>query len=163
MNRTKFDHFWKAINFVLISSLGAMVLIVFVNACLRYLMNSGIPEGEELSRYLFVWVSALGTVVAFRERKHIGVDLLVVSLKGMAQKWLLVVGELLVTGAFLMVLWGGWEYFLTSAASPGPSTGIPFGFVSISIVVVALTVLVISIEKCIRLVNGGETEHNSEC
>ena len=41
----------------------SMVLMIFVNAVLRYAFNSGISATEELSRYAFVWVSALGAVL----------------------------------------------------------------------------------------------------
>lgn len=154
MNRSKTDLIWKVVNGFLIFSLAAMVLIVFVNACLRYLLNSGIPAGEELSRYLFVWVSALGTIVAYKEGKHIGVDLLLTSLHGLAKRTVALIGELLILATFLLVLWGGWEFFLTSAASPGPATEIPFGFVSVSIIVVALAIIAMTLGNCAKLLRG---------
>lgn len=143
---------WKTVNWAIIVALAAMVVIVFVNAFLRYALNSGIPAGEELSRYLFVWVCALGSIVAYKEGKHIGVDLLTATLKGKPRVVVLVLGQLVVIGAFLLVLWGGWEYFLTSAASPGPATDIPFGFVSVSILIVAAAITVMAVQECVRLV-----------
>jgi len=159
MSGMKCGLLWKVINGVLIAALGAMVVIVFVNACLRYFFNSGIPAGEELSRYFFVWVSALGAIIAYREGKHIGVDLLLATLHGTPRKVVALIGELLVMAAFILVLWGGWQFFLTSAASPGPATEIPFGFVSVSIIFVSVSIIVMSIANCIRLLcNDGASE-----
>ena len=154
MKQSKADLLWKVVSGFLVFALAAMVLIVFVNACLRYMFNSGIPAGEELSRYLFVWVSALGTIVAYKEGKHIGVDLLLTALHGTARRTVALIGELLVLATFLLVLWGGWEFFLTSAASPGPATEIPFGFVSVSIIIVALAIIAMTIGNCAKLLRG---------
>ena len=38
-------------------ALGLMVVLVFGNVVLRYGFNSGITVSEELSRWLFVWIT----------------------------------------------------------------------------------------------------------
>ena len=143
--------FWRAINGTLVLALCIMVILVFINAVLRYVFNSGMPAGEEVSRYLFVWVCALGTIAAYREGRHIGVDLLLSSLTGIPKTIVLLIGQVLTLTSFTLVLWGGWEYFKTSAASPGPATEIPFGFVSASIIVVALSIVLMSIQNIVDL------------
>ena len=45
---------------------GLMVVLVFGNVVLRYLANSGITVSEELSRWLFVWMTFLGAIVALK-------------------------------------------------------------------------------------------------
>jgi TRAP-type C4-dicarboxylate transport system permease small subunit len=145
---------WKMINGALIATLGSMALMVFTNAFLRYAFNSGIPACEELSRYLFVWVCSLGTIVAYREGRHIGVDFLIAALRGTARKTVVLIGQIAILATFLLVLVGGWEFLLTSAASPGPSTEIPFGFVSVSIIVVALSIIVMTLSNCIGILRG---------
>jgi TRAP-type C4-dicarboxylate transport system permease small subunit len=145
---------WKMINGALIATLGSMALMVFTNAFLRYAFNSGIPACEELSRYLFVWVCALGTIVAYRKGRHIGVDFLVVALRGMARKTVILIGQMTILATFLLVLLGGWEFLLTSAASPGPATEIPFGFVSVSVIVVALSIIAMTLSNCIGILRG---------
>jgi drug/metabolite transporter (DMT)-like permease len=46
------------------ASLAVMVVLVFTNVVLRYALNSGIAVSEELSRWLFVWLTFLGGIVA---------------------------------------------------------------------------------------------------
>jgi hypothetical protein len=57
--------------------LAVMVVLVFGNVVLRYGFNSGITVSEELSRWLLVWLTFLGAIVAVREHAHLGVDTLV--------------------------------------------------------------------------------------
>ena len=59
---------------LMVLSLAAMVVMVFGNVVMRYGFNSGITLSEELSRWLFVWMTFLGAVVAINERGHLGTD-----------------------------------------------------------------------------------------
>ena len=54
-----------------------MVVLVFGNVVLRYGFNTGITVSEEVSRWLFVYMTFLGAIVALREHGHLGVDMLV--------------------------------------------------------------------------------------
>ena len=60
--------------------MAVMLVLVFGNVALRYAFNSGIVVSEELSRLLFVWLVFVGAIVALIERRHLGVDTLVVRL-----------------------------------------------------------------------------------
>jgi TRAP-type transport system small permease protein len=57
--------------------LAVMMVLVFGNVVLRYGFNLGITVSEEISRWLFVWLTFLGAIVAMREHGHLGVDTLV--------------------------------------------------------------------------------------
>ena len=65
------------IDTLLAIALAVMVLLVFGNVVLRYGFNSGITTSEELSRWLFVWLTFLGAIVAMKEGAHLGTDALV--------------------------------------------------------------------------------------
>src|SRR5215210_4913626 len=69
--------YFKLLEGLLVLCLGAMVLMVLGNVILRYGFNSGITVSEELSRFLFVWLTFIGAVVGLREGTHLGVDTLV--------------------------------------------------------------------------------------
>src|SRR2546423_2066887 len=45
-----------------------MMILVFGNVVLRYALNSGITMSEEMSRWLFVWMTFLGAIVALKEQ-----------------------------------------------------------------------------------------------
>jgi TRAP-type transport system small permease protein len=76
-------------------ALAIMVVLVFGNVVLRYGFNSGITVSEEVSRWLFVWLTFLGAIVALKEHGHLGSDMLVSRLPTGGKKLLLVVGHLL--------------------------------------------------------------------
>ena len=73
MARLVDGYFWL-LKFLIALFLAIMVVLVFGNVVLRYAFNSGITVSEELSRWLFVWLTFLGAIVAMREHGHLGVD-----------------------------------------------------------------------------------------
>ena len=61
------DLFFKLAEVTLVIMLSAMVIMVFGNVVLRYGFNDGIISSEELSRFLFIWITFLGAIVTMRE------------------------------------------------------------------------------------------------
>jgi TRAP-type C4-dicarboxylate transport system permease small subunit len=71
------DHYCQWICYLLAIIMVLMVVLVFGNVFMRYALNSGFTISEELSRWLFVWMTFLGAVVALRDNGHLGTDMLV--------------------------------------------------------------------------------------
>lgn len=67
----------QLIGYLIAAALAVMVVLVFGNVVMRYAFNSGFTVSEELSRWLFVWVTFLGAVAALRDKAHLGTDMLV--------------------------------------------------------------------------------------
>jgi TRAP-type C4-dicarboxylate transport system permease small subunit len=91
----------KAIEYLIAAFMAAMVVLVFGNVLLRYGFNSGITLSEELSRWLFVWMTFLGAVVALRTHEHLGTDMLVGRLGPFGKKICMGLSQLLM----LMCCW----------------------------------------------------------
>ena len=98
------DRYCQLLAVLMAGSLALMVVLVFTNVVLRYAMNSGISVSEELSRWLFVWLTFLGAIVALNEGAHLGTDTLVSRLSVRGKKVCLVLGHVL-------MLWICWLMF----------------------------------------------------
>jgi TRAP-type transport system small permease protein len=105
------NYFCRGIEVLIALLLAIMVVLVFGNVFLRYAFNSGITISEELSRWLFVWMTFLGAIVALKDNGHLGTDMLVSRLGRtgkraclvMAQAAMLFVTYLLFTGSLAQV------------------------------------------------------------
>ena len=71
------DGYCRAIGYLIAAMLAVMVVLVFGNVVMRYAFNSGFTISEELSRWLFVWLTFLGAVGALRSNSHLCTDMLV--------------------------------------------------------------------------------------
>jgi TRAP-type C4-dicarboxylate transport system permease small subunit len=60
----------------------AMTLTILIQIFFRFVIYRPVPWSEELARYLMVWMGMLGSVIALRKGRHIGVTSLVDRLDG---------------------------------------------------------------------------------
>jgi len=102
------DLYCTALKFVIVVCLALMVVLVFGNVVLRYAFNSGIASSEELSRWLMVWLTFLGAVVALREHAHLGVDTLIRALPPIGKRICFV-------ASYALMIWADWLLLVLAA------------------------------------------------
>ncbi|WP_136440368.1 TRAP transporter small permease [Pacificoceanicola onchidii] len=56
--------------------LGAIVLLIFGNVFMRYILNASLSWGEELTLWMFVWFVWLGVSYAFHTGDHVRITVL---------------------------------------------------------------------------------------
>ena len=93
----------------MVLALAGMVVAVFVNVVLRYVFSTSIVSYEEISRLLFVWLVAVGAIVAAFEAKHLGFDMLTSRLSGTPARLLFWVSRLLIGLCLVLLVIGSWE------------------------------------------------------
>src|SRR6201995_4161599 len=103
------DLYCGLLKVAIVLCLAAMVVLVFTNVTLRYLFNSGIPTSEELSRWLLVWLTFLGAIVALRQHAHLGVDTMVRALPPLGKKVCFVLSYGLMLYADWLLTLGSWK------------------------------------------------------
>lgn len=121
--------FCKGLNVLTAIALLLMVVLVFGNVVLRYAFNSSIIVSEELSRWLFVWITFLGAVIALREHAHLGTDALVSRLPPTGKKICLVLGHLTMLYVCWLVFQGSLEQTKINHDVLAPSTQWPMSIV----------------------------------
>lgn len=71
----RLEIFRKAIRFIAATCCALLILSVFINVVLRYIFNSGLPFGEDLTRYLMVVVVFFASSIALDQKRHISINL----------------------------------------------------------------------------------------
>lgn len=74
-----------------------MTLLVFANVFSRYILHYSLSFSEEITTYLFVLLSLMGTAVAAKRRAHLGLSILTDAVSPAARKMLYVVGFAIAT------------------------------------------------------------------
>src|SRR4029079_12846825 len=103
------DLYCAALKVAIAVCLAVMVVLVFGNVVLRYVFNSGIATSEELSRWLLVWLTFLGAIVALRQHAHLGVDTLVRALPPRGRRICFILSYGLMLYADWLLLAGSWR------------------------------------------------------
>ena len=104
-----FDFTCKTIEYMIAACMAGMGVLVFGNVMLRYGFNSGITLSEELSRWLFVWMTFLGAIVALRKHEHLGTDMLIGRLGPKGKKICMGISQLLMMFICVLLFKGAYE------------------------------------------------------
>jgi len=134
--------------------LAVMVVLVFGNVVLRYAFNSGITVSEEMSRWLFVWLTFLGAIVALKEYGHLGTDMLLIKLPPKAQRALLVISNVLMLYMTWLLFQGSLAQAKINYDVEAPVTGASVAIFYASGIVFAVSAAVILLVQLWDLVTG---------
>lgn len=148
------DRYCRAIETLAALALAAMVLLVFGNVLLRYVFNSGIAISEEMSRWLFVWLTFMGAVVAVKEQAHLGTDFLLAKLPPWIQRSCLVVSYVLMLYCTWLLFSGAWTQTQINWDVEAPVSGASVGIFYASGVFFAASSGVILLRQLWLLLSG---------
>ena len=109
--------------------LGAMTLVTFINVVLRYVFNSALIWGLEVTLILFAWLVLLGISYGFKVTAHLGVDAVVNMLPHNGRRALAIAAAFACLLYALLLLKGAWDYWAPFAAlQPTEGRWFPLGF-----------------------------------
>jgi C4-dicarboxylate transporter DctM subunit len=84
---------------------------------------------EELSRFLFVWGSFLGSAIAIRQHGHFGIDLLIKKFNPRLRKWIFVLHAVAIWGFLAILFYYGWLQVQRTHLQLSPAMRIPMSYV----------------------------------
>ena len=154
MLKTVIDRYCRLLSLLIVAALAVMVVLVFGNVVLRYGFNSGFTISEELSRWLFVWMTFLGAIIAMHERGHLGTDSLVSRLPRAGKKLCLGASYVLMLFCCWLILSGSWQQTVINMKSTSAVMEAPMGILYGSGVVFALSAIPILIYQAWRLLTN---------
>ena len=139
---------------VIVVCLAIMVVLVFGNVVLRYAFNSGIAISEELSRWLFVWLTFLGAIVALREHAHLGTEALLDRLGAAGKKACIVVGYLLMLVCCWLLFRGALEQTKINWDVSAPSSGASMAWFYAVGVVFGVSAAAVLLNDLVKILTG---------
>ena len=148
----KYDKFEE---YLLIGSLVFNVLLIFSQIFMRTIFNYSLSWTEELSRYIFIWQTWLGTSIALKYKQHIRVEILINIFKKAKNRKILEISVNLIWIAFsIFLLYAGTLLCKSMIARNVLSSGmrIPLVFVYSCLPISSLIVLIRLINDSINLI-----------
>lgn len=148
-----FTHYLKELSdrldtvarFALFATLTAMIVVITAQIIFRVFFTA-LSWSEELSRYLLVWSSFIGTTVAFKKGAHIAVTFVVDFLPHNIRKLVQTLSCILMAIFFGVTIWYSIFLFNMQIFQVSPAMGIKMRYVYM-IIPICFSVL------CIHLLN----------
>ena len=102
--------------FVACASVSVMAILVFVNVIARFIFNSPLAVADEMSCYLFVLMSFMGTAIAARRKAHLGLTIVTDKLSLSAARKVQVLMYLIAAVFCLLIVVFGIEMVMSQYA-----------------------------------------------
>jgi len=118
-----------------------MVVVIFINACMRYIFNQGFAASEELARFAFIWISFLGMIIAYFQNKHVGVDFVASMFKGGKRLVFDLITDTVIFVALISMMYGSILYYQDTWSLKSPATGIAYGYIYIAAIFAAILMI----------------------
>jgi TRAP-type C4-dicarboxylate transport system permease small subunit len=152
------DRYCRWLDMLIGVMMAIMVVLVFCNVVLRYAFNSGISASEELSRWLFVWLTFMGAVVALNERRHLGTDFLVSRLPRSGKKACLSIAYLLMLFACWLVFKGSLDQAIINWTTTSAVMAVSVSYFYASGIAFSLLSALILVRDLLQLLNSDPSD-----
>lgn len=148
------DALIRFVEWVLVVMFGIMAILVFGNVVLRYGFNSGIVFSEEVSRFLFMWLTLIGALIVMKDHGHLGMNSLVSRLGECGQRICRFLADSLTLACCLLLVHGTWKQVIIGMDDHAPVTGIPMGIVQSALLISSIGMALVLAYGLWRLVTG---------
>jgi TRAP-type C4-dicarboxylate transport system permease small subunit len=152
------DGYCRVLDSLVALLLAGMVVLVFGNVVLRYAFNSGITISEEVSRWMFVWMTFLGAIVALKEHGHLGTDMLISRLGRQGKRVCLALAQAMMLYATWLLFSGSLAQVRINVDVEAPVSGASVGIFYASGVVFAVSAALLLVRELWRTLSGRLTD-----
>lgn len=147
----------RAVNWLLIVLLGTMIVLVFGNVVLRYLFNSGITLSEEVSRFLFMWVTLIGALLVMKDNAHLGMSSVVDRLGEKGKRICRFLSDVIAMLCCGLLAHGTWKQVVLGMDDRSPVAGIPLGLVYLCLLISSVGMAGVLLHSLWRQLTGRMT------
>jgi C4-dicarboxylate transporter, DctQ subunit len=119
----------------------AMSIIVFFQVFFRFVIYIPFPWSEESARYLMIWMGMVGSAMAMRYGRHIGVTVLIERLPPSVNRFLSPFIDLLMVVFLVIMAKEGFRLAAKNAAQHSPAMDLPMLFPYLAIPVGAVLMI----------------------
>ena len=119
----------KALSVAVAALIGCMMLWVFIQVITRYGFNYTPSYGEELARYMFVWVVFLSLPLVAKKGGHMAIEMITARVKGRVLKTLRVCADTLTLTFLVLMVDQGSKMAKLQAIQTSPALQIPMSWV----------------------------------
>ncbi len=127
--KTLLEYLEKTLKFLVITAIGLMLCIVFLQVITRYAFNFTPSFAEELSRYLFVWIVFLSLPLVAKTGGHMAIETLTSRISGTKLKACRVIADVFTIAFLLIMTWYGAKMVQLAHFQTSPAMVIPMSYV----------------------------------
>lgn len=157
MFRRLSDWLNRCVTFISAFLFGILILIVFSQVIFRYVFASSFIWGEELGKYIFVWLMFLGITTGVYNSKHLGIAYFAGKVSKRGQVWIKYFCYGLSIAFFSILGITGFLFSLMNMDSSSPVLPVAYGYIYSVIPVASILCVIYSIAILLEVHKQDET------
>ena len=134
--------------------------VVFLNVVCRYLFLTTLPWAEELARFMFIWLTFIGSVIANDQLQHMRLDIVVNKFPEKVSRIIVGVSYILVLVLLVILIKGGVDYTVSQwdwcSSALGVRHGIVYIIAPISFTIMAIQYVFRLVQMVCEIIKGGK-------
>lgn len=147
-----YDLFFDIIKYLCVVLMIIMVLIVAYCVFMRYVMNSTPRWGDEMALFCMIWFCLLSASWAYKENRHIRIDLWQNVLPANAYKALQIILQILTLAMFCILAHYAMNMFVLVGKTKLSGSGLPMQIIYFSEPVTIYSMIVAVIGRLVEII-----------
>lgn len=147
-----------AIKFLMVVAMAVLCVLVFLNVVLRYGFNSNLILTEEVARYIFVWMTFLGAILAFARSRHVNVDLVLRMLPNRPRLVVELLADAIILVCCYLIIRGCFELAALNTINHLPITGMPVSWLYIAGLPFGICIALLTLRNAVLRVRRASQE-----
>ena len=148
----------KLIDIIIFFLFSLMVIVVFMQVILRYLFDMSLAWASEFSQYAMVWMTFLGAALAVKGRDHTRVDYFIQLFPRAWYKYINVLINVVIMIFLIFLIYTSLPVVKAAMQDITPGLGIPYGLVSLSLLVGEVLMIVYLVSDSVKWLKKGMDE-----
>jgi TRAP-type C4-dicarboxylate transport system permease small subunit len=143
---------------IAITAFAVLIAAVPTAVFFRYVLNNSIIWAEELSRYLFVWITFMGAGLGVGKNTHVGVDAVTSKLSPQSQWWTKIWVNIGIMGFSVFFIIYGAKFTAFGMGSRAMVMRIPMAYVYLAVPLGGIVMLVNIVDQTWKLLRETSEE-----
>jgi TRAP-type C4-dicarboxylate transport system permease small subunit len=129
--------------------MASFVIIILTAVFFRYVLNDSLTWGEQVARYLFIWMIMLGMPILYHEKANVSFDMLLTKFPPEIRKVIGVVLDVLVIGFGIFMSVQAFAYIGKVGGNVLEGLGIPQWMVIVAQPIGGLLLVVVALHSAV--------------
>ena len=137
----------------------ALIAVVTLQITTR---TFGLPSPvwtEELSRYLLLYMTALGIGMSLMTGELVNVDLLQETVSASRAWWMRLIAAICTAGLGAVMIWPAWKFTRIGAFQQSPSLRWPMDIIHASVLLLSVMLFLFALLRVIGMIAGNDDGH----
>lgn len=153
----------RFVDVVTVLFMAVLLVMVSFQVLNRFILHIPAAWTEEMGRYVFVWVSLLGTIRALKDRAHLSVDILTMNLKGNSKVVADIIADSITLMFSLILTVTGYNYTIANIGNFCEFGEFPLFIIYLIIPITGLLLSYVSMEQIYCHIKGSKSQEEIKC